>query len=239
MIRIKISQWLCFGVFFSAIPLIVVLFIYHTMGYKVEELEYIPDLILVSFAVAVNALGSAYSKGTKNEIIEGIGMFLSLVSMLICFAGYFVLVGRVIDLNEELKKLEIMTEEKPELLSEAVPEIKLFLEQNVNNIQWSIYRCLALILIIINAILGVIMEIKQFLQEKKERVNSEDYEQIATNFRQFLKEKKSELLAEDYERIKIEIDQFLKQKKIETETKQLQALEVENRTNSKGSTTNE
>lgn len=170
--RMKIFQWLCFGVICSAIPLVFALFFYHTMGSEVEELEYVPDLILVSFAVAVNAFGSIFGRNAKNEFTEGFCMFLSVVSMLFCFAGYFILVGYVINLNEELYKLEILTEENSEIIEEIVSDIRNALKRNNEEIKWPIYKGTSLLLILINTLIVIIVEIKQFRKRKKKRTST-------------------------------------------------------------------
>lgn len=203
----KIGQWLLFGVIFSAIPLIIVLIVQDSLNSPVEKRDYVPDLILVSFAIVVNALGNAYGRNTKNEKIEEACLAFSLIAMSFCIGFYFSLIGHAISLNQELLKLEIIAKENPELMWDIVSDIKSAFEESNNNINWLLYICWSLGIAIISAVFGVVMEIKQYYKEKKERINEENEkinamkpENVISSLEQFLKTRKNESPA-DYQEL--------------------------------------
>lgn len=224
--RTRVAQWLCFGVFFSVVPLALIFPIYGALGYQLEARDYVPDLILVSFAIAVNALGNAYGRNTKNEALEETCMFLSVASMILCAAYYYFLIGHTMNLNAELLKLAVITEENPELMKDVVSEIQITLEEKLNNMNWSIFMYSSYFVAGISAAFGIAMELKQYRKEKKMRIAAKDYEQVLRMLEQFLKEKKSELSAEEYKTLILETTQFVQSKKVEAESKQLQSLEM-------------
>lgn len=197
------SDWLWHGVILSVLPLLLVLVLYILSGHKIEEVDFVPDLILVSFAVAVNLSSCATSSKLKDEDWGKFCIRISILSMILCFAGYYFLVGIAINLSEELLKLEILAEENPETLTAIASDIKTFLNGNLNSIPWIAYIIVSVAIIAFNASFGLSIE-------KKEAVkNTEDYEQISSDVRRFLKEKKSELEKEDYEKILADIRKFL------------------------------
>lgn len=197
------SDWLWHGVILSVIPLVLVFALYVLSGHKIEEIDFVPDLILVSFAVAVNLSSCATSSKLKNEDFGKFCIRMSILSMILCFAGYYFLVGIAISLSEELLKLEILAEENPETLTAIASDIKSFLNGKLDSTPWIAYILASVAIIIFNASFGLSIE-------KKEAVkNAEDYEQISSDVKRFLKEKKNELNEEDYEKILADIKKFL------------------------------
>lgn len=137
-----IARWMGFGVVLSALPFLLAIGFYKIVGLEVERTEYIPDLLLVTFAIAVNALSSA-TDGFKNKVLSTIFSILSLISMIICSCGYFFLFGGILIVNKiiiDFKYLEAI----------ILPLLDNF------NWDWIIYA--AIVLLLLNAIMGLISE---------------------------------------------------------------------------------
>ena len=209
------SDWLWYGVILTIFPLALVLGLYYISGHKVEELDYIPDLILVSFAVAVNLASVINSSKLKYENIGKIYTRLPMFSCLICLGVYYYLVGVAINLSEELLKLELLLEENPESFNKIAIEIKTFLNKNINESLWVFFLILSFIVILINTILGRIIE------KKEEEINGEEYEKLVLEIRQLLRESKHTMSIEDYGKVITDTKKFLKSEKLVIGAKQI------------------
>jgi len=216
MMKLKIinSDWLWYGVILSVLPLVLVLGFYRLSGHKVGEIDYIPDLILVSFAVAVNLASSVNSSKLKNENIGKTCARISTFSWIICLACYYFLVGVAINLSEELLKLEMLVEENPESLSMVATEIKSFLNRKMDEIPWVAYITPACVIIFLSAVLG------RSIEEKEDSLNNEECEQIVAAVREFLKESKNTLSSEDYGKVIADTKKFLRSEKLIVGAKQ-------------------
>lgn len=207
----RIGRWLCFGVFFSVFPWLLVMIGYHSLGRPLEGKDYIPDLLLVTFAVAVNALSSVCGRHTKNETIENFCLFISGVSMLVCCGFYFLLIGYAINMSETLNKLELITTGQAELAAEVVSDIAESLKDLADNPQWNTFKYISVFLGVSCALLGVGVERKQYLKEKQEK--QLDYVHITNELREFLQGARKTLPSDDYQKLLENITAIMKEER--------------------------
>ena len=147
--------------FFSVFPWLFVIIGYRSLGSPLEGKDYIPDLLLVTFAVAVNALSNAWGRNTKSETVETICLFVSGVSMLICCGFYFLLIGYAINMSETLSKLELITMDQTELAADVVLDITESLKSLVEKPQWNTFKYISVVLGIGCTFLGALVEKQQ------------------------------------------------------------------------------
>lgn len=166
---VKLLRWFWFGVLLSILPFILVLLFYMILDYDITAIEFVPDLILVSFAVAVNLGSLSQWDATKNKNLHAACSVFSYLSMLLCFAGYFILVGRALEMNAEFLKVEEMIKMNPDSVEEVLSKIETFQEQRIKGVQWNFFIIGACVIALINAVLGFIIE---GMESKKPKVES-------------------------------------------------------------------
>lgn len=137
-----IARWIGFGVILSMLPFLLAIGFCRIVGLEVEQTEYIPDLLLVTFAIAVNALSST-TDGFKNKVLSAIFSILSLISMIICSCGYFFLFGGILIVNKIIIDFAY--------LEDLI--LPLF-----DNFNWDWIILAAVILLVLNALMGLISE---------------------------------------------------------------------------------
>lgn len=107
----KIIHWTFFGVVFSALPLVLVLGIYKIVGVTIEAIDYVPDLLLVAFAIIVNTLGNGIC--SDKNLPKALKLFNSVITIcsgLLCFGAYFAIFGMSINANNfQIENLSIVT----------------------------------------------------------------------------------------------------------------------------------
>lgn len=95
----KIFRWLLYGVFLCLIPLLLIAIFDWIAGYdfKLLRLKYVPDFLLMTFAIASNALSYATDKEKKvSNIIKNFCKLFSILSMFYCVVIY----ARIIDISK-------------------------------------------------------------------------------------------------------------------------------------------
>ncbi|MCM1342643.1 MAG: hypothetical protein NC305_04155 [Lachnospiraceae bacterium] len=100
----KIGRWLKYGVLLSFAPMALMKMLSMIVGYDFDVVDATPDMVLLGFAVAVNAL--SYETDNEKMINEHARNFfqnISRVIMLVCVALYFGLFNYRI-LGDEIKK---------------------------------------------------------------------------------------------------------------------------------------
>ena len=100
----KIFRWLKYGVVLSFAPLALVWLLSTIIGYEIDILDAVPDILLIGFAVAVNALcyetdDEKKMDDRKRKIFQNI----SRLTMVVCLVLYFGLFNGEI-LGAEIKK---------------------------------------------------------------------------------------------------------------------------------------
>lgn len=145
----KIERWLIYGVALSLAPYFVTLLLFKIIGYKVNILDMLPDYLLVTFAVAVNA--HSYASDEKKCVGKRLRKFSSIfsaVTMSLTFVVYFGL------FNDNF-------------ISSAIYDL---MKKNTSNIaDFNKYVRYALY---VNIIIGVIVEISDFFGDKKKQGNN-------------------------------------------------------------------
>lgn len=132
----KIFRWLKYGVVLSFAPLVLVWLLSTIIGYDINIMDAIPDILLIGFAVAVNALcyetdDEKNMKKYKRKIFQNISRFI----MVVCLVLYFGL------FNGEILGAEIRQQ------LETRKQIVFFVGVGV------------FISVLVNALLGVLIEI--------------------------------------------------------------------------------
>lgn len=175
----KISRWLVYGVLLSVGPFTLLVVRNWIVDNRVLELEYLLDLLLITFAIAVNALSLITDKGKKiRKEIKGVCEFLSGLSMLFCIAIYFSFfencflkdklleqfmaidyysVENILSNEEYFKRLEITKQ--------------LVTELNPKNEKLVIFIVITVGILIINSIIGIVAEIIDGSPKKKQGTN--------------------------------------------------------------------
>lgn len=175
---VKILRWVLFGVVLSIIPFTLVVIRNWVIDHKVLELEYLLDLLLITFAIAVNAL-SLITDNEKQIRMEMRVLFgiVSGVSMLICIAMYFSFYEDCLlndKLLEQIMTIEYSAEDislnedafqKLELTKQMIAELSPKSERLVMLIKFS------MVILLINGIIGLVVEIVAGYCEKKQQSN--------------------------------------------------------------------
>lgn len=149
------KKWLEFVItnfVLSIFPLGFVVWAWHFSGSKILDYEYIPDLIMVAFAVCVNIFNMAWDR--KKDTLFAI---ISIVFLLICVAAYYYTIGVMVDLSEQLEKFTIVFEEHPNNLSQSAQDLKDFLENRLDKFEWGELLVCSIVILVICMIFGTIM----------------------------------------------------------------------------------
>jgi hypothetical protein len=85
----KIFRWVGFGVLAAYLPLLCIYFYCWIVGYSIDNIKYLSDFLLVTFAVSAAAL-SYVLDGDKSvhKFIRGILGAITIVSMVYCLIAY-------------------------------------------------------------------------------------------------------------------------------------------------------
>lgn len=107
--------WIVFGVMLSCLPPVLTWAFWFVIGCDITILDMLPDCLLLSFAVAVNAYDCARAYNGKYGIKRKfLGKTISVFIMFICFAFYFGLYAP--EKKTDLSNLLTSTGSKPLLL---------------------------------------------------------------------------------------------------------------------------
>lgn len=146
----KICRWLWYGVFLSLLPCLILYIFNRIVGYNMKVVETLPDYLLLTFAIAVNALANETDKEKcLNPKIRKVFKFFSratLFSSIVFYIGLF---------NEGF----------------IAPNITALLMKNESSVL-ILYKCVTVALIV-NIILGILIEISNAILMDKKRAAQE------------------------------------------------------------------
>lgn len=140
----KIIRWLWYGVFLSLVPYLMVILFWLIAGYEISILETLPDYLLVTFAVAVNAL--SLETDSEKKISDDARSIFKTLSGITLFATAIFYFGMF---NYDF--------------SSAV--IYALLKENIGNV--SILKKGVTVALGVNIFLGIVMEICDFAIKQK------------------------------------------------------------------------
>lgn len=163
---LKSIRWIVFGVLSSAFPFIVVVACYWLMNDEMLELEYLLDLLLITFAVAANAINLMIDdeKQIRKEIRVFLGV-LSGISMLFCLGTYLVFFQNCFlnaKLLEQFTSIEGSLEDislNKEVIQELEFTKQMIKELNPSTDKLSIYIKISLWILSGNFLIGLIAEV--------------------------------------------------------------------------------
>ena len=90
--QVKCIRWLFFGCLFSAIPYLLSLWFYNFVGYEMDSFDYVPDYLLIVFAIAGNAISNVTDRSKRIPItVRWILAIASTISAGFCLINYFAL----------------------------------------------------------------------------------------------------------------------------------------------------
>jgi len=144
--------------FLSIFPLGFVVWAWHFSGSKILNHEYIPDLIMVAFAVCVNIFNMAWEK--KNNHAESMIVIISIIFFLICVAAYYYTIGVMAELSEQLEKFSRVYNEYPEALQEYAGDLQDFLENRLAKFRWNELLLCSIAILGICIVFGTIMVVR-------------------------------------------------------------------------------
>ena len=177
----KIIRWLAFGVLLSILPLILVMSQYWSLNKERAELDFFLDLLLVTFAVAVNLLGLTTDGKIIVKWAKILCIIIPVIAMIFCVAMYFSSFEQII-LNSKLLEQYSSTidsiskggEIDQNVVKELLLTRELIKELRPQAERLSFLRNTTLAILIINAIFGVVVEIVDIWYRKKSSPPSEE-----------------------------------------------------------------
>lgn len=172
---IKLYRWIVFGVLFSVLPFMLMVIRNWVINHEIFELEYLLDLLLITFAIAVNALSLIADNG--KQIHTGMRIVcggLSGLSMLICASLYFSFF-EYCQINDKILEQFIMFDDSLENIMsnedvfrrlEILKQMKA--ELNPRSERLIAFIILSAAILILNLIIGIVVEI---VDERRNRYN--------------------------------------------------------------------
>ena len=154
----KIIRWLWYGVFLSFVPYLMVILFFLIVGYKIDILNTLPDYLLVTFAVAVNALSMETDDEKEiNSDIRSVFKTLSVVTLFVTAIFYFGIFNY-------------------DFMSKVIFEL---LKKNIENV--SILEKGVTIALVLNILFGILMEICDFAIKRKSKIIKEEKTKLNEN----------------------------------------------------------
>ena len=207
------KKWLEFVItnfFLSIFPLGFVVWAWHFSGSKILNHEYIPDLIMVAFAVCVNIFNMAWDK-KKDGHLESLFSIFSIVFLLICVAVYYYTIGVMAELSEQLEKFSIIYDEHPEQLQQSAQDLKNFLENRLDKFRWNELVACSIVILGICVVFGTIMVVRNFHLQSKDSIKLPD------DLSDLLENAEKNLINTEYEALvyKVKLDHQKLRKEIE------------------------
>ena len=175
---IKLSRWILFGVIFSILPFTLVVLCNWGINHKIYELEYLLDLLLITFAIATNALSLITDDG--KQIHPGMKMIcgaLSIISMLLCISMYFYFFEYYLVTNKMLEQYTMFDVSfENNLTNEDIFRKLEVLEQmsaefSPNGERLIILIKISVAILIINLIVGIVVEVADERQRQRNKIN--------------------------------------------------------------------
>lgn len=163
---IKILRWIYYGVVLSIVPFTLVLVRNWVIGNKVPTIDYFLDLLLITFAIAVNALSLVTDKSKQIwEEMRSVCKILASLSVIVCIALYFSFFEYCF-LNDKLLEqfMEIdFSVENISLNEDAFQEFEMLKqlveELSPKNEQLVIFIIVSVVILVINSIIGIVVEV--------------------------------------------------------------------------------
>lgn len=175
---IKLFRWILFGVIFSILPFTLVVICTWGTNHKILELEYLLDLLLITFAVAANAL--SLTKDDEKQIRPGMRMIcetLSFISSIYCISIYLYFFSHYLVTNKMLEQYILfdgslennLTNEdnfrRLEILKQMSAEFSPKRERLI------VLILISVVILIINLIIGIVVEVADVRQSRRNKIN--------------------------------------------------------------------
>lgn len=171
----KILRWAYYGVVLSVLPFTLVLVRNWVSGENVPMIDYFLDLLLITFAVAVNALSIVTDKAKQIwEAMRTVCKILSDISAFFCIAMYFsffeycFLSDKLLD---QFMKIDFSAE-NISLNQDALKEFEMLKqlveELSPKNEQLITFIIISIVLLVINTIIGIVVEVVDTRRGEKE-----------------------------------------------------------------------
>ncbi len=171
----KILRWLYYGVVLSVLPFTLVLIRNLASNKSVPMIDYFLDLLLITFAVAVNALNIVTDKAKQmSEVMRTACKILSNLSVIFCIAMYFSFFEYCYlndKLLEQFMQIDISVENSSldvNALREFRTLKKLVGELSPKNEQLMIFIIISVIILITNSSIGIVVEAVDVHRRKKQ-----------------------------------------------------------------------
>lgn len=162
----KILRWIYYGVVLSVLPFTLVLIRNWVSGNSVPMIDYFLDLLLITFAIAVNALSIVTDKAKQIwEVMRTTCKILSSLSVIFCIAMYFSffeycflndkLLEQFMNIDFSVENISLNEEalQEFEILKQVVEEL------TPKNEQLMIFIIISVVILVINSIIGIVVEV--------------------------------------------------------------------------------
>lgn len=163
---IKILRWLYYGVILSVVPFTLVLVRNWVIGNQVPKIDYFLDLLLITFAIAINALNIVTDKAKQIwEEMRIVCRILSSLSVIFCIAMYFSffeycyindkLLEQFMEIDYSIENITLNEDafQEFEMLKQLVEEL------SPKNEQLVIFIIISVVILVVNAIIGIVVEV--------------------------------------------------------------------------------